>query len=457
MRRNLTCWTAIAITVTVGAAGLAGGNGWAAGRPGGEVPFELNGASPTPVPADSVSGWRGDLDYLYEQIGKLHPDPFFATDESNFVLLRDWIHEHIPDMSRGQIILSFMRLVALIGAQGHDGHSGLWPYMSEANFELYPLRLYWFEEGVYVVDADPQLDLVGAKVESINGRPVADLLEVVEPFVSRDGPYWVRSWAPIHILSPQFQQALGFGRSDGSAHFGLSVDGKRREVVLRAVPHADYHDRFPIVLWTGGLPNAEKPRYLHREDDYYWFEVWPDSRTLYFQYNAVTRENKAGQSLRDVLDGLRDVVRSGRVDRLLVDVRSNGGGDNTAYGELLEFLENDAFFDEPGRLYLAIGRMTFSAGVNFVTDTEQRTSAILVGEPTGGSPNQYGDATTFTMPYSGVRARISTLFWQKNAEDARQHHEPYVLAPVTASDYFAGQDRIREVLSELSRGVSQAD
>ena len=101
--------------------------------------------------------------------------------------------------------------------------------------------------------------------------------------------------------------------------------------------------------------------------------------------------------------------------------------------------------------------MTFSAGVNFVTDTERRTNAILVGEPTGGSPNQYGDATTFTMPHSGVRARISTLFWQKDAEDARPHHEPHVSAPVTASDYFAGQDRIREMLSELARGVSRTD
>ena len=93
------------------------------------------------------------------------------------------------------------------------------------------------------------------------------------------------------------------------------------------------------------------------------------------------------------------------------------------------------------RLYLVIGRMTFSAGVNFVTDAEMRTNATLVGEPTGGSPNQYGDAVSFELPNSGLRARISTVYWNKGGtDDEHPHHEPHLWAPVTAADYFAGRD-----------------
>lgn len=399
------------------------------------------------VAAESVPEWRADLAYLSDKIVQLHPDPFFATDEVQFNALRDWIDTHIPVMNRSRIILSFMRLLALVGVQGHDGHSGLWPYQAPADFHLYPLRLYWFEDGLYVVDAEPDRSLVGARLESINGHQIDDILTVVDPFISRDGPMWVRTWAPIHILSPEFQNALGFGTDNGSAQFGVTKDGEQRSVTLQSMAHADYHNRFPTVLWTGALPAAEQPRYLHRDDDYYWFEEWPDSRTLYFQYNATTRENNAGKSLKRVITGLSEIVRSGRVDRLVVDARSNGGGDNTTYGNLLDFLEKDPFFQEPGRLYIIIGRITFSAGSNFITDAEQQTDAVFVGEPTGGSPNQYGDAEQIDLPNSGIRARVSTRYWNKaGKDDQRLHHESQLSAPPTAADYFQEHDAAVEII-----------
>lgn len=403
-----------------------------------------------PIATSAVAGWSEDLAYLSQQIINSHPDPFFGTDEAQFVAMRDWIDSNLAAMDRPQIILSFMRLLALVGVNGHDGHSGLWPYQSTANFHLYPLRLYWFSDGVYVVDAEPSSDLIGAKLETVNGHPVANLLSAVDPFISRDGPMWVRSWAPIHIVSPEFQQALGFGTEDRSALFGLLVNGQQRSISLQPISHDEYHARFPMMLWTAALPAAEQPRYLYREDNYFWFEEWPQSRTLYFQYNAVTRENKGGKSLEEVVEELERIVGSDRVDRLVVDVRSNSGGDNTAYGVLLDFLEDDPFFYDAGHLYVVIGRITFSAGVNFVTDVESRTNAIFVGEPTGGSPNQYGDADGFELPNSGIRARVSTRYWSKAGDaDQRLDHQPHIAAPTTSVEYFQRQDPAIEVILAL--------
>ena len=402
-----------------------------------------------PIAASAVADWHEDLAYLSQQIVNLHPDPFFGTDEAKFVAMRDWIDRNLSAMDRSQIILSFMRLVALVGVSGHDGHSGLWPYQPPANFHLYPLRLHWFSDGVYVVDAEPSAELLGAKLETINGHPVADLLSAVDPFISRDGPMWVRSWAPIHIVSPEFQQALGFGSDDGQALFGYSIDGQQRSISLQPISHDEYHARFPMMLWTAALPAAEKPRYLHREDDYFWFEEWPGSKTLYFQYNAITRENKEGKSLKKVVRELKRIIDSGRVDRLVVDVRSNGGGDNTAYGKLLNFLGDDPFFEDEGRLYIVIGRITFSAGVNFVTDAERRTNAIFVGEPTGGSPNQYGDAKGFELPNSGIRARVSTRYWNKAGDtDQRLDHQPDIAVPISSAEYFQDRDAAMEAILE---------
>lgn len=259
---------------------------------------------------------------------------------------------------------------------------------------------------------------------------------------------WVRSWAPIHILSKEFQQVLGFYGENGMSSFSISINGEISSVNLQSLPHEDYHKRFPMYLWQGILPFADSPPYLNPKDDYYWYEEWSENRSLYFQFNAVTSENKAGKKLDAIINELRNILNSGRVDRLIIDARLNGGGDNTAYINLLNFITEDSFFKGSGKLFVIIGRATFSAGINFITEVEQKSNAILVGEPTGGSPNQYGDAKGITLPNSGIRLRISTLYWNKAGnDDLRLDHQPSLLTPVNSSDYFSRKDSaIEEIL-----------
>jgi hypothetical protein len=404
-----------------------------------ELQYQRYPSTAIPIDSIAVQRWRADLEFLSDKIVQLHPDPFFSVSEQDFNSFRASIDDQIPEMSESEIVLAFMRFLALVGTKGHDGHSGLWPYQKQSDFRLYPLRLYWFDEGIYIVDSDHELN--GAKLLSINGFSVEDIFSRVGPYISRDGPMWVRSWAPIHMLSPEMHRAIGISANNLSATFEVDHGGTRHSLEMQSISDKEYQDRFPMALNAGTLPSAPMPRYLHREDDYYWTEEWPDSKSLYFQYNAVTSENRSGNSLHEVVDELQLSVRSGSIDRLIVDIRSNGGGDNTTYGELLNFLRDDTFFNSQGRLFVIIGRATFSAGMNFATDVEKYTNAIFVGEPTGGSPNQYGDAEYISLPNSGISARISTQYWGKaGKDDERLHQEPDLLVPLSASDYFQSRD-----------------
>jgi len=395
--------------------------------------------SSSPIAKKDAFKWREDLAYLKNELISIHPNPFFAISKSKFEARVKDINNNIPNMNRSQIILSFMSLVATIGNQGRDGHTGLWPYQATANFNLYPIRLYWFKDGIYVVDSD-DTELIGSKLESINGYPTEDLLKAVDIFITRDGPMWVKSWAPVHILSPEFQVALGFADNAKSAVFTFSNPGKTTSKSLFSVPHTKYHKRFPMLLWTGALPEANTPHYLNRKDDYYWYEEWPDERTLYFQYNAVTLKNKAGVKLTTIVAELKAIMTAGHIDRLIIDARSNGGGNNMAYGPLLEFLQGP-IFENNNRLYVITGRITFSAGVNFITDLEKMTNTHFVGEATGGSPNQFGDPKAITLPHSKVRVRVSARYWNKAGDDdQRLEHQPNTFTPLTSDDYFNQQD-----------------
>ena len=121
--------------------------------------------------------------------------------------------------------------------------------------------------------------------------------------------------------------------------------------------------------WAGGHHSMSPParptgppwiRQLNKE---IWWEYEPATRTAYVQYNFV------GSGVAAVAKEVGARLSQGDVDRLVIDVRHNPGGDNTTYGPLLTFLRSPEV-NQPGRLYVIMGRATFSAAGNFVTEVD---------------------------------------------------------------------------------------
>ena len=104
------------------------------------------------------------------------------------------------------------------------------------------------------------------------------------------------------------------------------------------------------------------------------------------------------------------------------------------------------------RLAVLISRVTFSAAMQLVVDLEQRTSAVFVGEPTGASPNHYGDAVSVELEGCGVTARVATISWLTAGEtDERSTKEPDLHVRVESAVFFAGEDPVLSAALELLR------
>src|SRR5688572_391776 len=93
-----------------------------------------------------------------------------------------------------------------------------------------------------------------------------------------------------------------------------------------------------------------------------------------------------------------------------------------------------------GKLFVLIGRSTFSAAQFLVNDLEQYTDAVFVGEPSGGKANSYGDSRKITLPHSGLTVRVSTLWWQEDPRDSREWKAPDIAAELTSHDYRNNRD-----------------
>ena len=151
-----------------------------------------------------------------------------------------------------------------------------------------------------------------------------------------------------------------------------------------------------------------------------------------------------------VISEIRERAQADDVERVVIDLRHNSGGDNTTLAPL-ELALRDPAIDRPGKLFAIIGRVTFSAAANFATDLEGATSVTFAGEDMGGSPNLFGDTRPVTLPDSGQVLRMAARYWERSTpDDTRITIEPEIRAELTADDYFAGRDPVLEAIVAAS-------
>jgi hypothetical protein len=383
-----------------------------------------------------------DIRELGKSIEQIHPDPFRSISRQSFESQVSALARQAPTLSEDELLVGAMRIVALLGPR--NGHTGLFPGDPGHTRELhlFPLRLYFFTDGLYVVDAnDPSL--VSDRLVAVAGMPIEAALARVEPLVPRDNPSNVRGLAPHFLLTAEVLDGLGIVAGGGPAVFTLERPGGQRvDVPLAAIPASRYIASFPDALYghyPSILPQAPRPLYLSGSARQMWARTLAGGRAVYVGYNAVQDPTPA------FLRKLTRLVHGPKVRRVIVDVRLNGGGDNTTYGPLTSLFDSSAV-NRRGRLYLLTGRATFSAAANFAAEIDRSTRAIIVGEPTGGGVETYGDTFPVTLPTLGWTVHIAARYHErkKSKNDHRLAVEPDVRIDLTSSQYFAARDPVLE-------------
>lgn len=389
-------------------------------------------ASQSPA-ADRVEQWTQDALFLVEELERQHPRPWFGCPREEFERSIDVFLSGIEGWSEVRTRAEFLRLFARIAEQGRDGHTSFWPLGGET----LPLQLYSFVDGWWVVAAQ-DAELVGARVTALGGVPIDEVAERLAPLLTRDNEWNLRDKLALALLSGELLAGVDVPVTEGALEIGLQRGGKdeRRKLVLRP-------GGLPAVWARPALPARPGVRWLEHRDEAFRYEILEAERVLYVQYNEVTARDANGREIASFASEVARVFGERDLLRLVLDVRSNGGGNNGTFGPLIDVLKA-APFDRPGIVFALIGRHTFSAAGNFVTTLERDTRAILIGEPTGGAPNQYGDALMVTLPnHRDLLVRVSTRYWEfSRADDVRLTHEPHLAVPLRAADYFADRDPV---------------
>lgn len=382
------------------------------------------------------AGWLEDLDTFWERLPATHPNPFWRTPEEEFEAEIEELKATVPTLGDDEIELELIRIVALI-----DGHSALSTTFPGIDYHRLQIRLYEFADGVFVVEAD-DANLIGARVISINGMPIEDAFQRVHPYVSRDNDQNLKNVTPLYVIMPEILEGAGITEPREVPTFLVETRaGEQTETAPRALEAATWSEWVESPV---NLPAREGLLADERAAETFWFTYLEEERTIYFQYNQVgarSEDPDTGEtvSLDDLVQDMRETASSREVNRIVVDVRRNPGGNNTTFGPLVDFLmeQDEAEID----LVVITGRQTFSAAANFSTILDIDTNAVFVGEGMGGRPNLYGDVSGIRLPNSGLAPEVSTRYWEFGGPgDDRETIEPDFTVDLLSSQYFGNLD-----------------
>jgi hypothetical protein len=344
----------------------------------------------------------------------------------------------VPAKTDDEVMVGMLRIVAQVSAAGRDGHTGAFIWGTDSAYPVHslPLRLWIFADGLYVVDAlPPYEELIGSRIEAIAGRPIEEVQAAIEPLVPRDNDETVILLTPRFLLIPEVLHGLGIIGQAGSVELTLADQGE--PLAVEPIAMADYN------AWAGPyglhLPDDPDALYLSRTNEVLWWTMLDGSHDLYVQYNRVEDLDSG------LLDDLRETAAGDAVDRIIVAIRHNFGGETVAYPPLLDLLSQRGTRSKP--LFVITGRNTFSAACLFAAEIDRELNATFVGEPMGGSPNLYGNPSDIVLPFSGLRVTVAgEYFVRSTADDERLTIQPDVPVALQAEDYFAHRDPSLEAI-----------
>jgi hypothetical protein len=375
-----------------------------------------------------TEGWVRDIDFLYNEVKRVNPEYRSRPFPAELVRRYEELKRNVPRLSDEEIFTGMNRMLAVL----HQGHVVLW---NAPGNRYLPLRLYAFPEGVFVMEADSaHRDLEGARVVAFGSMPADTALREVAKGRSTDGDMEF-VWAAATLTETAVLKGIGATRGIDSVRLTVQKPGQAPRTVTLATRDSARAGRQDRMV---APPTVAAPMFLRNLAKTFWHQAVPEHDALYVQINNL--RNAQDETLVAYGRRLWSVADSSGAKNMILDLRHNNGGTTQLYPELLRSIV--AYSRVPGnQVWVLIGRRSYSATGNFVTDLERLADPVFVGEASGECCNLHGDAVYVELPYSGVKGELTAVRWQLSTPgDRRREISPEVPVQLTARAYFAGQD-----------------
>ncbi len=397
--------------------------------------------------------WQYDLRYLQEKVHKDYQPLFLKVSQEKFDLEVEKLYHRIPEMKDHEVIVGIAEIIALF----EYGHTALWltswRYNQLVNFHQMPYNLYQFDEGVFVQGVHKDFsEAVGAKVIKVGNFTVEEAMKAIRPVVSAENDQFFKAHGLNYLGVPEVLHAKGVIKDINAVVLTLEKNGEQFEVSFTPRTSETFPGKYGLIQtnenWLDARQADKTPLWLKNLEKKYFFEYLPNEKIVYVRQSEILDDED--KNIADFYAEVFDFIEKNDVAKMVLDLRLNSGGNNYKNKPVVTGLIKSEKINQPGKLYVILGRRTFSACQNLVNEIENYTNAIFVGEATAENVNFFGDSKTESLPHSNLSIRLSYLWWQdKDPRDTRPWTPPQVVVDMTFKDYESNTDPVLNTIKKL--------
>ena len=396
--------------------------------------------------------WRADLRHLQQTVHEQYDFLFKKVTAEQFDKEVELLYEAIPQLEDHELIVGLAKLVALF----KYGHTSLnlngWRKKA-AGFQQMPYNLYHFSDGVYVQGTHQKYkQALGAKVIKIGKTPVEEALAAIRPVVSAENDQYFKAFGLFYLGTAEVLHAQKvIDAPNKGVSLTLEKDGKTFDITFESLPTERFPGQYGLIEqkgeWLDARDQSQSPLYLSHLDKKYFFKYLADKKTVYVRQSQVLDEEE--ENLSTFYNKIFDFIEKNEVERMVLDVRLNGGGNNYKNKPVVTGVIRTEKINQSGKFFVILGRRTFSACQNLVNELHNYTNAIFVGEPTSENINFYGDNRQHLLPNSQLPVLLSFAWWQDKPQwENNDWLAPQIAIDMSFEEFRSNQDPVLEAIWE---------
>lgn len=365
--------------------------------------------------------WRADVDQLAKELPAKHANAFHAVTREKFDAAIAALRAKAATANDDEMIVGLLQIAAMVG----DAHTGV---ALPATFHRLPVAILLIGEEYRIARAAPAAkDLLGGAVVRIDDTPIAEVDARLRTVISQDeSEPLVRAVLPARIVIGEVLHGLRITQDATHARITVSVGGEEKTVDCELVPGATSSNEWPPAS------SAPPPLSKGHGDDPLYVTYIEAARTVYVNFRRYDDLGSRSKALWALVD-------SKPVEKIVFDLRQNGGGD---YKVGHKYLVKELTARPKLQAYVLVGNRTFSAAMNNAVQFRTEAHALLVGEPIGEKPNSYQEGDEMTLSKSKIVVSYSTRFYKFLPDDAPPIVMPDKTIVPTWDDFLAGRDPV---------------
>lgn len=369
--------------------------------------------------------------------------------------------------------VDFKQYLAVIAAQLNDGHTTV-PYWTTFT-KIFPIKLIINGDASAIIEVSPEdkRELLGKEVKCINGKTIKQILELARPLVSAENDANYENNVKEFLMFAEFWSFLGMSNdvmhvnfTDGSSTEIQAIEKSQLKIVRLQKKNSNKVTAQRGVLFDYTI--YEKEGICYMQFNQFADRVTHPQHTQLARFDEFMHDMIAEIKAKDIQTLVVDLQYNGggnsqlgdvllswlyphkNTKRYDVDVRMSDllctyypyyhnfivDGELLKMGELYDYMEfdhskeyqidysapqnparhilnfdNEQIFN--GNVIFIQGENSFSSSTLLLTLVRDNSIGIIIGEPSGGKPNHYGDVLYCILPNTGILATVSHKYFSR--------------------------------------------